>query len=110
MGSSAPGVIIMNSKKIEYVLSAILCAGFAVQAVYAHPHMFIDVMMKFVLTETGISGYYVYWDFDEMKVDYLILRIQRIHFTRMLRRLSRKSPAQKITSTGRLTTTGIRAE
>jgi ABC-type uncharacterized transport system substrate-binding protein len=32
----------------------------------AHPHMFIDAMVKFMVTDTSLAGFYVYWDFDEM--------------------------------------------
>ncbi len=32
----------------------------------AHPHMFIDVSAKFVLTDSTLAGFHVYWRFDEM--------------------------------------------
>lgn len=32
----------------------------------AHPHMFVDVSAKFVLTDSTLAGFHVYWKFDEM--------------------------------------------
>lgn len=40
--------------------------------VVAHPHMFIDVSMKFMLNESGMSGIYTYWKIDEMNSTQLI--------------------------------------
>jgi len=34
--------------------------------------MFIDVMVKFMLTDSTLAGFYVYWDFDEMNSEMLI--------------------------------------
>lgn len=34
--------------------------------VSAHPHLFIDVMAKFMLTDSTLSGVNVFWDIDEM--------------------------------------------
>ncbi|MBN1308057.1 MAG: DUF1007 family protein [Chitinispirillaceae bacterium] len=32
----------------------------------AHPHLFIDVMAKFMLTDSTLSCFNVFWDMDEM--------------------------------------------
>ena len=32
----------------------------------AHPHLFIDVTGKFLLTDSTVSGFNVFWDIDEM--------------------------------------------
>lgn len=37
-----------------------------------HPHMFIDVSLKFVLNDSGLSGFYVYWEMDEMNSAWVI--------------------------------------
>ena len=31
-----------------------------------HPHMFMDAMATFMLTDSGLAGFHVYWDFDQM--------------------------------------------
>jgi len=36
------------------------------RAATAHPHVFIDVKLKFVLSDTALDGFYVYWEFDPM--------------------------------------------
>ena len=38
----------------------------------AHPHMFIDVSLKFMLSDDGLAGVYVYWDIDEMNSAWII--------------------------------------
>jgi ABC-type uncharacterized transport system substrate-binding protein len=39
---------------------------------HSHPHMFIDVAAKFMITDTSLAGFWVYWDFDEMNSETLI--------------------------------------
>jgi len=40
--------------------------------VYGHPHMFIDVSLKFMLNDSGLKGIYVFWDMDEMNSAWII--------------------------------------
>lgn len=40
--------------------------GVLVVVSWGHPHMFIDAMAKFMLDDSGLTGFYVYWDFDQM--------------------------------------------
>lgn len=37
-----------------------------------HPHMFIDVSIKFMLNEKSLDGFYVYWKIDEMNSAWII--------------------------------------
>lgn len=46
------------------LLIFLLCTFSA--SVSAHPHLFIDIMAKFMLTDSMLSGVNVFWDFDEM--------------------------------------------
>ncbi len=43
-----------------------LIALFAIHAAQAHPHMFIDVMAKFMLSDDCLRGITLHWYFDEM--------------------------------------------
>ncbi|MBN1574994.1 MAG: DUF1007 family protein [Chitinispirillaceae bacterium] len=43
-----------------------ICLFCGVIALSAHPHLFIDVMAKFMLTDSTLSGINVFWDMDEM--------------------------------------------
>jgi len=47
-----------------FALPLWLC--FFVFSSLAHPHIFVDVMAKFMLTDSTLSGISVLWDFDEM--------------------------------------------
>jgi ABC-type uncharacterized transport system substrate-binding protein len=57
---------------VYLILLAAACVLFSAQQARAHPHMFIDVMVKFMLNDTALVGFYVYWDFDEMNSAMLI--------------------------------------
>jgi ABC-type uncharacterized transport system substrate-binding protein len=45
------------------IIICLLCCVFALSS---HPHLFIDVMAKFMLTDSTLSGFNVFWDMDEM--------------------------------------------
>ena len=47
-----------------YFATLFLC--FFTAAAFSHPHLFIDVMVKFMLTDSTLSGFNVFWDMDEM--------------------------------------------
>ena len=49
-----------------------MCACMLCSIACAHPHMFIDVSMKFMLSDSGLAGIYVYWEMDEMNSAWLI--------------------------------------
>ena len=48
-----------SSRIVIYLLCGVL-------GLSAHPHLFIDVMVKFMLTDSTLSGFNVFWDMDEM--------------------------------------------
>lgn len=61
----------MNKRNLHFflIITVILCFC---SSAYTHPHMFIDVMAKFMINDTALSGFYVYWDFDEMNSTMII--------------------------------------
>ncbi|MFP4014177.1 MAG: DUF1007 family protein [Chitinispirillaceae bacterium] len=59
-----------TTQKLLLIL-VIFCAAL-MNTAHAHPHMFIDVMSKFMVNDSALTGFYVYWDFDEMNSAMLI--------------------------------------
>ncbi|MFP4416247.1 MAG: DUF1007 family protein [Chitinivibrionales bacterium] len=53
------------SLSCTHLLLLFLFTG-GIQKASAHPHMWIDVQAKFMLTDSSLSGFYLYWTFDEM--------------------------------------------
>jgi ABC-type uncharacterized transport system substrate-binding protein len=51
------------------VLFFVACLG---NAAAGHPHMFIDVSLKFMLNDSGLAGLYVCWHLDEMNSAWII--------------------------------------
>ncbi len=47
-------------------VAAVVLAFASVRSAVAHPHVFVDVRMKFMLSDTALDGFYVYWDFDPL--------------------------------------------
>jgi ABC-type uncharacterized transport system substrate-binding protein len=45
---------------------ALLVTGGSIPTVNAHPHLFIDVMAKFMFADSVLSGVNIFWDLDEM--------------------------------------------
>ncbi|MBD3355997.1 MAG: DUF1007 family protein [Chitinivibrionales bacterium] len=57
----------LRSSAMRYIVPSVLTAlCLLATGAGAHPHMFIDVRAKFMLTDTSLSGVHLYWDFDEM--------------------------------------------
>lgn len=52
------------NRSILYISA--LIALLAIRGSWAHPHMFIDVMAKFMLSDDVLRGINMFWDFDEM--------------------------------------------
>ena len=53
-------------QKYFYLLITAVISIINVKETSAHPHMFIDISMKYMLNDSGVSGIYTYWDIDEM--------------------------------------------
>lgn len=53
-----------KNSSVLFALTLCLCP-FVLESL-AHPHIFVDVMAKFILTDSTLSGVNVLWDFDEM--------------------------------------------
>ena len=55
-----------------YKIVVLLATGGSIVTVNAHPHLFIDVMAKFMFADSVLSGVHVFWDIDEMSSASLI--------------------------------------
>lgn len=66
-----PVKVMLKRKLLFLIVSTVLCAVIP-NRTEAHPHMFIDVMSKFMITDTSLAGFYIYWDLDEMNSAMLI--------------------------------------
>ena len=53
-------------RKHHFLLTTVIFLNISTKQISAHPHLFIDVAMKFILSDSGLSGIYTYWSIDEM--------------------------------------------
>ena len=74
-------VHVLRSMK-SIVIAQILWLGALIVPAAAHPHLFIDVMAKFLLTDSTLTGVNVFWDLDEMTSSGLIEEFDLNHNNR----------------------------
>ena len=55
-----------NLRKYCLLFTATVFFNISPKQLLAHPHMFIDVSIKFMLSDSGLAGIYTYWSIDEM--------------------------------------------
>ncbi len=59
-------------KKYNFFVITIVISGIFTKHISAHPHLFIDVSMKFIISDSGLSGIYTNWSIDEMNSTQMI--------------------------------------
>ena len=53
-------------RNYDRLYKAFLLLFFFYTSIFSHPHLFIDVSVKFSINDSGLSGIYAYWKIDEM--------------------------------------------